>query len=71
MQGAAAIRARCRMTEAEWCGCEDPQPMLNFLRGKGSSRKLRLFACASARRVWHLLTDARSKRAVEIGRAHV
>lgn len=31
-----------------------------------SNRKLRLFACACVRQVWHLVTDHRSRRAVEI-----
>ena len=27
------------MTEAEWLACEDPTPVLAFLRGKASDRR--------------------------------
>jgi hypothetical protein len=40
------------MTEAEWLACDDPVPMLEFLRGRASDRKLRLFSCACCRQVW-------------------
>jgi len=54
------------MTEAEWNACNDPKPMLGFLRGRGNDRKLRLFAVACCRRVWHLLDDPRSREGVVI-----
>jgi hypothetical protein len=54
------------MDEAEWLVCTDPIPMLMFVRGKASERKVRLFACACCRRVWHSLVNERSREAVRV-----
>jgi hypothetical protein len=54
------------MTEAEWDACTDRLLMLQYLRGKVSERKLRLFAAACCRRIWSLLADPRSRRLVEV-----
>jgi hypothetical protein len=53
------------VTEAEWLNAVDPTPMLEFLRGRATLRQLRLFACACCRRIWHLLTDERSRILLE------
>ena len=52
------------MTEAEWLACDDPKPMLEFLPGKASERKLRVLAVACCWLVWHLLPDI-SRRLLE------
>src|SRR5258708_15072627 len=54
------------MTQQEWLAATDPGPMLEFMRGKASDRKLRLFACACASRNLHMMSDGRFRRFVEV-----
>src|SRR5262245_61503501 len=55
------------MTEVEWLTCTDPQGMLQFLWGKSTERKLRLFGCACCRQLWDLqLTEECFRNAVEV-----
>jgi hypothetical protein len=54
------------VTEAEWQACDDPQPMLECLHGKASDRKLRLFACACARRVPNQIINLRIQGTIEV-----
>ncbi len=54
------------MTEAEWLKCTDPKPMLEFLGERASQRKLRLFAVVCCRRLWNLLSDKYSRKALTI-----
>jgi hypothetical protein len=64
------------MTEAEWLACACPRRMLDEHqwqlppRPAFSDRKLRLFACACCRQVWHQFTDPRSQQAVEVAEAY-
>src|SRR5438552_2681124 len=54
------------MREENWLGCTNPTPMLDFVRDRASDRKLRLFAVACCRRIWHLFKDEGSQRVVEV-----
>jgi hypothetical protein len=40
--------------------------MLAFVLGRASTRKLRLFACASARQLWEFFRDERSRKSIEV-----
>jgi hypothetical protein len=67
MRGPAALKEEA-MDEAEWLACTDPEAMLRFLRGRASARKLRLFACACAGTVEHLMKHERSRQALRVAR---
>ena len=56
------------MTEAEWLTYASPTAMLMVLhfQNKASERKWRLLAVACCKRIWPLLTNERSRRAVEL-----
>jgi hypothetical protein len=56
------------MTEANWNACTSPEAMLDVVQEAGllTDRKARLFSVAVCRRIWHLLSDERSRRAVEV-----
>lgn len=58
------------MNEAEWLVCGNPQLMLEFLRGKVSNRKLRLFLVSVARSVWDKIDREDMRQAVEAGELH-
>jgi hypothetical protein len=56
------------MTESDWITATNPQEMLEFLRnsGKASERKLRLFAVACCRRIWHLIPVREAKACLDV-----
>jgi hypothetical protein len=58
------------LTEAEWLESTDPQKMLDFLRGKARDRKLRLFAVAGCRRIWHVLKGRRDRDPIRVAEAY-
>jgi hypothetical protein len=58
------------MTEQEWLECAEPTPMLEFLRGQVSDRKLRLFAVACCRRIECLLVERHQRASVSVAERH-
>jgi hypothetical protein len=53
------------MTEAEWMACGDLGPMLEYMQGKTSDRKLRLILCGWSRLNWKWLPE-KGRSAVEV-----
>src|SRR5215471_7330544 len=53
------------MARSDWLEQTDPDTMLQLLGRRISERKIRLFAAACCRRVWHQLTPY-DRRAVEM-----
>jgi hypothetical protein len=58
------------MTEAEWLACIDPGRLhfwvVLIAGNRFSNRKLKLFEVACCRQIWHIITDARCRRAIEV-----
>jgi hypothetical protein len=54
------------MDEKEWLACTEPRRMLEFLWGKASERKVRLFVVAACRRIEHLLPHKSLRNALEV-----
>jgi hypothetical protein len=54
------------VTPADWRTCADPYALLELLPGDAGGRRWRLFACGCCRRVWYMLRDRQSRRAVEV-----
>src|SRR5205085_1365205 len=48
-----------------------PARILDFLRGRASERKLRLFALACCRRIWGQLVGGKSREALELAESYV
>jgi len=58
------------MTETDWLTCRYSYDMLDHIALVASPRKLRLFACACCRRLWHQLPDE-SRHVVVIAERHI
>jgi hypothetical protein len=58
------------MTESEWLTTDDPRRMLRYLEHGSFERRLRLFAVACVRRIWHLIDDERLVGMLELAERH-
>ena len=59
------------MKEARWLSSAHLYTMLDYLAQQpGNHRRIRLFACACCRRVWHMLQLEAARRIVELAEAY-
>ena len=58
------------MNEYEWDTCVDPSLMLSSYADDRERAELGLFGCACCRRLWHLLSDERLRRGIEVRERH-
>jgi hypothetical protein len=54
------------VTGADWHTSADPYSLLEVVKCDPSARRWRLFACGCCRRVWYMLRDKQSRRAIEV-----
>ena len=59
------------ISEFDWLAHTQSTEMLGLLRDRASEKDLRLFAIACCRRIWPLIGDERSRRAVEMAELDV
>jgi hypothetical protein len=57
---------KATMTETEWLNGSELAPMLQYLHGVGSNRKLRLFACSCFRSIWDQLKEGDARRLIDL-----
>jgi hypothetical protein len=53
------------MTQSLWLACKDPAVMLDALKAQSGSLKMKVFCCACCRRLWDVISDERSRTALE------
>jgi hypothetical protein len=58
------------MTEPEWTKGANLAQMLALLAPRATPRKLRLFAAACCRRIWHLFPNLECRKAVEVAEGY-
>src|SRR5947209_5694308 len=65
MASGQGVNSMTIATEQQWLECDDVDELIGYTEAISTERQRRLFACACCRRIWHLMTDERSRKAVE------